>query len=505
MSTQSAWSTLPHDPLPGRAMAGSGWASRPRYAPSDFITLLWRERWLMLVIFLVIFGVGGAFAFTLKKSYPASASILVQLGQEYVYEPRAGDAARGAVPENDSLVQSEVEILMSAQLRERTIRRIGLEALYPELGEKYAAAPPAGKAQVMAKAVEDFGKNLSVGSAPDNPVVRIGFEHDSGEMAARAVNTLLEEYLIYRRTVLIQPSSPVLERQRVLFEDQLAQADTAYQQFLTTNDIGDFNAQKNALTNLIGQIETQRQMAEVTLQDRQARLATLDAQLAQVAPEIGLFRDIDPAAATRLAALRLQREEMLSRYLPTAQPVKDVEAQIVQLEAAMNTGRTQTDGARRIGVNPVHQTLQTDRIQTAAEVAALQQSLAAYARQAQQATDQLQRLAVIEPQFQALSMDRDVLQSSVRDFTVKERQDDAARKIASETNDNIRIVDRAVAPTRGESLRKPVFALAFLFGAFSALCAGLIRVFLRPGLPTPASASRTLDMPVLGMAAYKGR
>ena len=68
---------------------------------------------------------------------------------------------------------------------------------------------------------------------------------------------------------------------------------------------------------------------------------------------------------------------MLSRYLPTAQPVKDVEAQIVQLEAGMNTGRTQTDGARRIGVNPVHQTLQTDRIQTAAEVAALQQSLAA--------------------------------------------------------------------------------------------------------------------------------
>jgi uncharacterized protein involved in exopolysaccharide biosynthesis len=211
------------------------------------------------------------------------------------------------------------------------------------------------------------------------------------------------------------------------------------------------------------------------------------------------------SAWKNMASLRLQREEMLSRYLPTAQPVRDVEAQIAQLEAGMNTGRTQTDGARRIGVNPVHQTLQTDRIQTAAEVAALRTSLAAYARQAQQATDQLQRLAVIEPQYQALSMDRDVLQSSVRDFTVKERQDGAARLIASETNDNIRIVDRAVAPTRGESLRKPVFALAFLFGAFSALCAGLIRVFLRPGLPTPASASRTLDMPVLGVAAYKGR
>ncbi|MBP7704297.1 MAG: lipopolysaccharide biosynthesis protein [Caulobacter sp.] len=500
MSTQSAWRTVPHD-----APAQAGWASRPRYAPSDFVTLLWREKWLMLAVFLVIAAAGAGFAFTMKKAYPAQASILVQLGQEYVYEPAAGDAARGAVPDNDALVQSEVEILMSAQLRERTIRRIGLSAIYPDLGEKYAAATPAEKPRVMAKAVEDFGKNLSVGSAPANPVVRIGFEHDDAAMAAKAVNTLLEEYLIYRRTVLIQPSSPVLERQRVLFETQLQQADAAYQDFLATNDIGDFAAQKTALTQLIGQIEAQKQTAEVTLQDRQARLATLDAQLAQVAPEIGLFRDVDATAATRLAALRLQREEMLSRYRPESQPVRDVEAQIAQLEAGVNAGRTQTEGARRIGVNPVHQTLQTDRIQTAAEVAALRESLAAYGRQSQQATEHLQRLAGIEPEFQALSMDRDVLQSSVRDFTVKERQDDAARQIASETNDNIRIVDRAVAPTKGKSLRKPVLALALLFGLFSGLCAGLIRVFLRPGLPTPASAARTLDLPVLGYAPIKAR
>jgi uncharacterized protein involved in exopolysaccharide biosynthesis len=504
MSTQSAWRTVPHDPQ-GRVSSHAGWASRPRYAPSDFITLLWRERWLMLVIFLVILAAGTGAALMMKKAYPAQASILVQLGQEYVYEPRSGDAARGAVPDNDSLVQSEVEILMSAQLRERVIRKIGLADIYPGLGVDYAKAAPADKALVMAKAVEDFGKNLSVGSAPSNPVVRIGFEHENPDMAARAVNTLLEEYLIYRRSVLIQPNSPVMERQRVMFEDQLQQADAAYQDFLTTNDIGDFNAQKTALTQLIGQIEAQRQMAEVTLQDRQARLATLEAQLDQVSPEIGLYRDIDATAATRLAALRLQREEMLSRYTPSAQPVKDVEAQIAQLEAGMTTGRTQTDGARRIGVNPVHQTLQTDRIQTAAEVAALQQSLAAYARQYQQATDQLQRLAGIEPEFQALSMDRDVLQTSVRDFTVKERQDDAARQIASETNDNIRIVDRATPQTKGKSLRKPVFALAFLFGLFSALCAGLIRVFLRPGLPTPASAARTLDLPILGAAGLKAR
>ena len=55
------------------------------------------------------------------------------------------------------------------------------------------------------------------------------------------------------------------------------------------------------------------------------------------------------------------------------------------------------------------------------------------------------------------------------------------------------------------SLRKPVVVLAFLFAGFTALCAGLLAMFLRPGLPTPQSASRTLDLPVLGAAPLKAQ
>jgi uncharacterized protein involved in exopolysaccharide biosynthesis len=67
MSTTSAWSSVPHDP-PSR----SDWAARARYAPTDFVTLLWRERWLMLGVFLALFLLGLAFATTMKKTYTAS-------------------------------------------------------------------------------------------------------------------------------------------------------------------------------------------------------------------------------------------------------------------------------------------------------------------------------------------------------------------------------------------------------------------------------------------------
>ncbi len=94
------------------------------------------------------------------------------------------------------------------------------------------------------------------------------------------------------------------------------------------------------------------------------------------------------------------------------------------------------------------------------------------------------------------------LSSRARAVSLLER---LASGIAALTNDNIRIVQRAIPPTKGKSLRKPVVVLAFLFAGFTALCAGLLRMFLRPGMPTPQSASRTLDLPILGAATMKAR
>ena len=209
------------------------------------------------------------------------------------------------------------------------------------------------------------------------------------------------------------------------------------------------------------------------------------------------------SASTKLAQLKLEREGLLARYTPNAKPIIDINAQIAQLEQGLAAGRTAGEGARRSGPNPIWQTLQTTRNDLKAEVAALQKSQAIYAQQVPDVNARLLRLAQLEPQFNELSRDRDVLSSNVRDFTVKEQQDEAQRQMSAEGSDNIRIVQRAVAPSTGKSLKKPVLMLAVVFAMFTALCAGLVRMFLRPGLQTPASAARTLNMPVLATAGYK--
>jgi uncharacterized protein involved in exopolysaccharide biosynthesis len=356
---------------------------------------------------------------------------------------------------------------------------------------------------IISQALRAMDRSLKLETAPDTPVIRVSFESDNPEMSAKILNTLLEEYLIYRHSVLSEVSGPALESQRKAFEDRLSQADGAYEQFLTSNRIGDFVAEKASLSQLQAQVEQQKYQTDAQLQDRLARLAALDGQLARTPSEVGLYRDMSSAASDKLVQLKVQREDMASRYQPGTRPLVELDAQIAQLEAAVAAGRTNGESGRRVGVNPIYQTVETDRIQLAAEVAALGRSRTALQQQIEQITDRRIRLAALEPRFQALSLDRDVLQASVRDFTVKEEQNRAAQEIAAFSNDSIRIVERAIVPTKGKSLRKPVAALTLLFASFSALCAGLGAAFLRPGMPTPRTAGKTLGLPVLGSAALK--
>ena len=248
--------------------------------------------------------------------------------------------------------------------------------------------------------------SLKIQTAPDTPIVRLVFEHQDAKTAALVLNTLLEEYLIFRRTVLVESNLPAMETQRQTFEERLAEADAAYEQFLTSNQIGDFVAEKAALSQLQSQIEQQKYQTETQLQDRVGRLAALQAQMGQVSPEVGLYRDVNNAASDKLVELKLQREDLLGRYRPDAQPVRDLDSQIARLEQGIEAGRTTGDGARRIGVNPVFQTLQTERIQLQSEVAALRQAQATLSTQLAQLLDRRLKLAELEPRFQALSLDQ---------------------------------------------------------------------------------------------------
>jgi uncharacterized protein involved in exopolysaccharide biosynthesis len=484
-----------------RAAAPGGWS--PPYGLGDFVSLLWRERLPMLGVFVVIFALGLGLAMTMKKRYEAYSSVVIQLGEEYVYNPRVGDAGRGTAPAAGQIMQSELEILRSSAVKERVLQRIGLARIYPELGRDYAKGGRTRQRQAWGAAVKAMETNFKVESAPETSVVRMAFVHKDPIMAAEVLNALVEEYLSYRTSVLVGGDQGVLDAQRRAFEGRLKEADLAYQQFLVENGIGDFDSEKTSLAQVYGALLTERYSVQAQLSEAEGRLGVTSRQVREAPPEIGLYQDADPAAGTKLTSLSVERQDLLSRYRLDSQPVREIDQKIAALEALIAGGGGQGVAARRVGVNPVYQSLQTERNQVEAQAASLRRRLAAVTADLAQVEQKRLKLASIEPRYQELVRQRDVLSTNVKNFTAREQESQAARAIALGGEDTVRVVQRAFAPTRGASLRAPVAAAALLFAAFTALCAGLLRILLRRGYVTPDATARTLELPVLAAASLK--
>jgi uncharacterized protein involved in exopolysaccharide biosynthesis len=483
------------------AASGGEWAARPRYGAGDIITLLWRDRMLMLGVFAAILALGAAAAFLVKTQYPAHASILVRLGQEYVYEPTVGDAARGAIPTTDQLIQSEVEILSSPELRRRVIQDLGLGRVSPAKARAFAAAGPAKQREIMDQAVAAMGTALKVDAAPDASVVRITYSDTDRDRAAQVLGKLLDDYLVYRRSVLADGAEPYLDQQLQAFEARLAQTDGAYQAFLTEAGIGDFDTEKSSLNSLQTSLTSDAFLVQARLKEIEGRAAELERQVGRISPEINLYHDASSAPSDKLVQLQLDRQDLLSRYRPDSQPVRDIDRRIAQLQASLS--QTAAAGARRYGVNPVYQTVQTEHIQLTAEAESLKRRQAALSEELAQLTARRQKLTEIEPRYLELSRDRDLLQAEIKGLMQKKQESQAAQSIASKSSDNIRVIERPTPPANGKSLRKPIAILAVLFAGFAALCVGLARLFMRRGFATASSASRTLELPVLAAASLK--
>ena len=469
---------------------------RPRYGFADVVGLLFRETLLMVVIFLVVFALGTAAVLTLKKSYTATASVYAGAGQEYVYQSRVGTIDPSQPLEADAVAGAESQILSSLAVKRRAVRAVGADTI---LGPG-ATGTPAEKETAALKALD---AGLGVGVTAGSAIISVSYQADDPVRAAQVLNAVVDQYLVQRRLVFQGSATPAYAAQRVEFENDLTTADAAYNAFLESNDVGDFATFKATLAATYQTTYAEALSLRAQLNQASQRLSTLEAQLAQQPAEVVLQQDLNISAQDQILTLRTQREALLSRYTPEAQPVRDVDQQIADLQAYVATGTTVGAKEVRTGPSTIFTEIETARITGAADRDGLAARLAVAEGQLNQLRARQAEMTRLESANANLAGNREVLTTLVRDFQQRESAARADSALVAAGADNVNVIERAEAPTKGTSLKAPLLAAAFLFAAFTALCVGLLRVFTRRGYTTPASTGRTLDMPVLAVAPMK--
>ena len=462
---------------------------------SDIVLGLWRAKWLMALVFFPIAALGVFLATKMPTEYAAVSRLFVTVGEEYVYRPASSDTVAGTVTDSEQVVQAELEILRSPVVAERVLRRFGLRAVYPDLAEDFATADPIEQETIFQRGVDALMQDFGADAAPRTPIIAVRFSHEDPKRSAEILNALIGAYLNYRSEILItgRPSNYTSQRKR--FESDLLDAEAAIREFLTENAIGDFETERLAASTLFASLSDDLFKAEARRQAVAGELASVRNQLATVPAEQDLF--VEDASSQTLQALEIEREQLLSRYTPDSTPVREIDKRIAQVRQYIDQERG--GGLVRRGPNPLFETLQQRLAGLEGESRSLDGQITALRQQLSGIESRQTALNALQPRYQELLRQRDLMARNVQNFAERELEDENLRERAKVEADNIRIIEPARAPTEGESLKLPVAALAILFAGFSALVAGLFSAFSRNGLGTPRSVQRATGLPVLAV------
>ena len=488
----------------GAIQADAGYApARSRLSLVDLILQLWRAKWLMLFVFLPIFALGILAALQMPKKYESSSRLYVRAGDEIRIISALPDNNRDTIPELEQIIQGELQLIRSPVVAERTLSRFSLARIYPDLAkarDKALAKSPEVDAEAIEfeyfqESVEAFEKNFWASAAPKTPVMNVAFKHKDPDTAAEVLNAALAAYLNYRSELFGARPVDKLTLQRKTTEKDLLASEDAIRAFLQANDIGDFGNQRATAQGLYATLSGELSLARSRASAVDGQVSKTRAQLAATPPEQDLF--IEDSSDQTLLNLQIEREQLLSRYTEDSRAVQNIDRQIAQVRAYLDS-QDGPSGLVRTGPNPTYQALEASLNTFEAEAESLAGQRVELQRQLTQIEAQLKRFTRLEPEWNELQRNRDLLELNVRNLVEREQQVGTIDGISGEDAESVRILEPARIPLRGKSMRFPVAVLALLFAGFSALMVGLLWALTREGFASAGSLQRTTGLPVIG-------
>ena len=463
--------------------------------------LLFRSIPLMLLVFIPILTIGLFIAFQFEKQYVASSRILVSPSEEYVFRPQVGESIPNTLPDRDELTTTEIELLVSPVVAERVLEEFGLETLYPKIFEELAETPAEEKYELAQSGLTELQESFAAYSIPKQTVIYSSFKHPDPQLSADVLNTWLATYMEYRSEIFEDRSPESLSTQREQFEVQLQASEEEIRQFLLDNNIGDFGTEKTTAQTLF--VSTQEALFENTARQSEieGEMMRLRQQLQSINPDIDIFTE--DSSSESIVELELEREDLLTRYQPTSQVVTDINQRIARAKEYINSSGRPVGTVRR-GPNPLYQAVETRFAEVSAEMASRQVQKVELERQFATIEARQRRLARLEPVWQKLIRQRNLLENNARNFATREAEAKSLAEIARLGSDNIRILEPARRPSKGESLKLLVAIASFVLALFSALLVGLGRAMTHKGFSTPGSLERTTGLPVVStVKSYK--
>ena len=490
--------------------ASAGWRGsitrREAFTLRDLLIVAFYHRRLIVLTALLPLIVAGAAAYFSKTQYTADGLMMVLVNREVSGSQNVADTGPAVLSiEGLKSVHSEVEIITSAGVVQKTIEKIGLERLYPEIieGRFEGLLPPIEEERRMEKAMELFRRDLRANVESDSNVVRISYRHPDRALAITAVDTLTDFYREHRRSIFDNPRAPFLASEVTRFKQQLEATDAEIQRLKVDANVIEIEQDRILAANQVDNVvQRHRQVSE-----RQAailaQLQEAERQLAGVPKQVFDFRQRSDAVANDddrnvLTRLQLERDRLAQLYAPSYPALAEVDQKIKTVRDAMRNRNEQkiffTDREVR---NPALSFLSNMILSLRVERDALENQLKELDRQKETAEKRMAELRVADGKLVELHRRRDVLDDSYRQYVKRAEAAKMEEDAAQIRSSNVRLVQRGDAPITGKDMRIPFLVAGLSGGLLLGAAAGAFGAWLRRSFIMPSEVERSIQIPSL--------
>jgi len=290
---------------------------------------LWRRRLLAASIFGGVMLLAGLYTAFATPMYEATSLLLIKFGREYIYQDDVGGGGGGGavVPRGrETLINSEIQILRSAEVVKGVIEAMGVETLYPQL----ALAPPEGR-PVDSVAAARFLLNLRVSAVPEADVIQVSLRNTDPQVTARAVNLLVDLFKEKHLEAFGEPQATAfLEEKATQASDELKAAEASLLAFQAEHP--QFSLEDKDALLLRERTELETALRDVENQIVAARQRSLNAGSAV------------PGAQAELLRLRLEERSLLNTHNDDSRQVENVRREIALVEDFLKSEASDTTG-----------------------------------------------------------------------------------------------------------------------------------------------------------------
>ena len=440
-----------------------------------------------------LFIIGSVLAFYLtrdfKRTYTGDARILVQIGDEYVYQPITGAPGQaGMTITADTIALNEVGIIKNDEIIEQVF------------GEMTSATSPyakkfdpsgmkklreAGNNQIRRREAKSemyskMDKAFAVSPRPKSSIIDLSYKHEDGDVAVATLNALMLAYQSYRRQIFVEGSAGIIAERRKETERQLNQNERQIANFLAKNNISDFDSEQGGVRKRTEELRGALNLLRAQMSETETALATVENQLRQTPREINLY--VDDRASARVSQAELELKQLLAKYLPTSNPVRQKQVEIAELKSLQNSNGGKASGGRRVGPNTVYQALLTRRNTLQSTADSYREKEFTLQRQLNSADGKVRKLTSLSPDYAGLIRERTALDTRLKSYNAKEQEALVNQQQAEATNENVKVISWPKYPNKGKNTRLLAAAGAIFAWGLTLFMLALLRVFLDPRL-----------------------